>query len=122
MPRTPRNPGAGKAPANGPSRGAGWGGPAKGKVPAGPRTDFSDDVPGNRAGQIPMPPEKAERVAAYRQKMWDIMHCPEEPTQNQIAAIDRLWDRDEGKPLAKEERSGETVIRVVTGVPRAGRD
>lgn len=69
-----------------------------------------------------MPPEKMERIAAYREALWEIMNCEDEPTLNHIAAIDRLWDRDEGKPLAKEERSGETVIRVVTGVPRAGRD
>ncbi len=34
MPRTPRNPGAGKTPKNGPASGEGWGGPARNGVSA----------------------------------------------------------------------------------------
>lgn len=86
------------------------------------KSAFTAETAPRHSGPRVMPADKAERVAIYRQTLWDMMENEREPTMNKIAVIDRLWDRDEGKPLNKQEQSGETIVRVVTGVPRADPD
>lgn len=54
MPRVPRNPGSGKKPYNGPSKGAGWGGPANGSS-GNSRQDFTEENAaevGSRGGKV----------------------------------------------------------------------
>jgi len=71
MPRTPRNPGSGKAPVNtpasgGPASGVGWGGPARGSggdKPAQPRTAADSQ----RSAEIAADPVLMEAI--NRQKM-----------------------------------------------------
>ena len=109
MPRTPRNPGSGKPPYNGPARGAGWGGAAKGasasrlvKVVDG-KAVLSDGriVPHSTS------PEGQALAEARRQKAMAVIEAVLEAPDTQmvaLAAANALLDRVDGKPAQKMQQ------------------
>lgn len=119
MPRTPRNPGAGKPPHNGPAKGAGsglpmggsgqsWGGPAKGAgKPAAPftadsptRVTWANADPAKALSRA----EKAARDERRAEEMRDVLYGLATTAENEMArksAAEALLNRLEGMPIAR---------------------
>lgn len=125
MPRTPRNPGSGKAPSNAPARGAGWGGPAKGASTTRlkPRGDAeSDRIRTEMHSHAAWTQERRERVAdEMRDLYYGVAKDDAEPTPNRIAAADKLLDRIEGKAVQRTDvtSKGERMGYVIEVPPEA---
>jgi hypothetical protein len=124
MPRTPRNPGTGKAPhngnANGPGMGAGWGGPANGASTsrlAGAGDAYSDAIralaadPRHAASKVPL------RELVFR--TWVEVAAGGESESARVVAAEKLMDRLDGKATQRSEVTGadagplEIVRRIV---------
>ena len=126
MPRLPRNPGAGKAPYNGPARapqddrsGPGYGGPSRGassapaSIQTAPTFDGSPVVKSSWRLRKDALGEKAMSV-------WEgVLDNPGETTTNRIVAAEKIMDRVDGKPKQTQEHTGDMAFTIVTGVPRA---
>ena len=112
MPRTPRNPGTGKAPHNGPAANAGkggdgWGGHPKGASTAKPIDSTAD---GDAIRALRHDPAnvaaKAVLSGAMRQVLFDVATNAGEPGPSRVNAADKLLDRIEGKATQRSEVSG----------------
>ena len=101
MPRTPRNPGSGKAPFNGPAKGPGWGGEARGNGNGNPGALFTN---GNTEGQGCRPTFKSltreARIDALKELQWTLANEAEFETTRH-AAQNALLDREEGKAVQR---------------------
>lgn len=91
----------------GEAKGAGWGGPAKGKMPRGQRAAPFTAATGSIAGSLPKDTrtnaEKRERLLAL---YVEIAEDEKHPAASRIMAADKWLDRHEGRPIAKQEHSG----------------
>lgn len=121
MPRTPRNPGSGKPPHNGPARGAGWGGAAR---PGVVRETIQTNPQFSATHQpAPGPTPWRERKNELSEKamgVWEgVIDDPRELAQNRIVAAEKIMNRVEGMPKQVQEHTGDMAFTIVTGVPRA---
>ena len=107
MPRTPRNPGSGKPPCNGPATGAGWGGPARG---AGNGNSRSVITPENTAdlaalhGTPEVEAKRARRIATAEELkgvLSEIALDGDAPHLARIQAADKMLNRIEGMPVQR---------------------
>ena len=132
-----RNPGSGKAPVNTSARGAGWGGPAKGKMPHSPRFTGGKEegwhygyaAIGERdaAGRL-LPSMSIRGIADAElkdelQSLWlDVSRNTAEPTLNRMTAADKLYDRRFPKlaPASPGDDDKTLIIRIEGGLPDAG--
>jgi hypothetical protein len=112
MPRKPRNPGSGKAPYHGPSKGPGIGGPRAGAGWGGPASggnslkNTDDPATQRRRSMLRFDGEhqarKEEVAAEMRGVLYDIAtEAPE--TMARLNAADKLLDRIEGKAVQKSD-------------------
>jgi hypothetical protein len=100
---------------NGPAKGAGWGGPAKGastsRIKAGPE--------GDAIRAMRWDPDKTvareERIAALKAKLEDLAFNAERE-ETQLSAAVALLNREEGLPVARQISatvdSAEKVLRI----------
>lgn len=131
MPRTPRNPGSGKTPKNGPAKGPGWGGPPRGnkgdRPPLGERAaeallpnaalHYCERDPATGLYRLSPKGEKAQAVAEIMLASHVNIALNSEfegaRASAQIAVMDRVW----GKPRQASDVSvsdsdqAELVIR-----------
>jgi hypothetical protein len=118
MPRTPRNPGSGKAPYNGPAQGAGTGGAAKG-VGSGPAQPFTPDshdpavlerehALNHDAGEQAYRAEQRKLNRERRKKAWEVVEetMADPGHKDRYAAAKDTLDRIEGRATQKTEVSG----------------
>lgn len=124
MPRTPRNPGTGKAPHNGPAANAGkggdgWGGHPKGASTAKPIDSTAD---GDAIRALRHDPAnvaaKAVLSGAMRQVLFDVATSAREPGPSRVSAADKLLDRIEGKATQRSEMTGRDgapleIVRII---------
>lgn len=105
---------------NGPGKGAGWGGPAKG-------ASTSRIKPGDPAGIQAMSNDAdvkaraAARNAQLKEHIYQLA-LGAEREETQLSAAVAWLDRDEGKPMQRQDvtSGGDkvTTFTIVTGVPR----
>ena len=104
-----------------PAKGAGWGGPAKGASTSRIKPGDPDGIAAMSRNPAVMA-DKAEAAEQMRNVLYGIA-LDGENEHARIAAADRLLDRLEGKPLARNDLTsgGEKVatFTIVTGVPRS---
>jgi hypothetical protein len=100
-----------RAPTSGTRKGngAGWGGPAKGETTA-QKKPFE---PGNEASTVEnrtgawayRQMQKADRVEKLREMLFTLAESAETEAVKK-SAIEHLWDREEGKAVARAELTG----------------
>lgn len=123
MPRTPRNPGTGKAPHNGPAANAGKGGDGWGGPPQGGSTSrITADADGDAIRALRHDPGNIEAKAvlsgAMRQVLFDVATSVSEPGPSRVNAADKLLDRIEGKATQRSEMTGRDgapleIVRII---------
>ena len=98
----------------GPAKGPGWGGPAKGASTSRIKPGDPDGITALRHDPDNLA-VKAERRRKALQFYEDVLDDPSQHTQNRLVAADKLLDRIEGKPLARQDvtTKGERIGYVV---------
>jgi hypothetical protein len=92
---------------HGPGKGQGWGGPAKGAA----SSRFVKGEMHPMQGQDRAPPVAAareERLALLRENLWNLAFTAERQ-ETQLAATTAYLDREEGKPMQRQEVKFRTV-------------
>lgn len=109
-----------------PAGGKGWGGPAKGLPPQGPKTDFT----GDETKDLPRDPvtgrvlptlesmTKAQIKAELNEFYLRVKRNEAETTLNRLAGADKLYDRTDGKaPQTLQDGDGRPVAVVYRWAP-----
>lgn len=109
--------GGGDRPGHGPARGAGYGGPAQGAGNPSEKHTFAE---GNQARAImPWNSRRAE-LGEKAMALWErVLDDPEETTQNQIVAADKIMNRVDGLPVARVVTPDNSVSWFIEGVVEA---
>ena len=125
MPRTPRNPGSGKKPYNGPAQGPGWGGPAGhqksglASIATQPEWEKGKAVnPGAVPGPRALHRQQQAEVVLDRLVSVALGEMPQ-VMPVEVMAQKEFLNRVHGMPTQEQKHTGDMNFTIVTGVPRA---